>query len=390
MLATQEMKQVEADMDILYGPRKDVDMADVLTTLPEKNNRETAKVERNGLAPSAERDTSYDRPNIRAVVSMELRMSAIRQCLRRLAYEVQEIEPSDEVPARNRALMEMGKRLEPLVKELMREDGWEITDEGFVELPHGRVILTGHPDGVATHPVLTDGRPAIAEIKTRSVSAANYAWDAGVERTHPEAVEQASLYSMALQGEVQAVVVVTMARDSGEYRAERIPAERVEEAYKTAMQRVDEISQMVRQGGIPEPELPQGHFKCQSCPFRTLCGNAEVPPKTGETGLSGDELNEQIQIWVESNASAPKSSSPAVKAKTAASNALKAHMIATEDFELEVDVEGVTYVLKRSESSKLDIDLKAFNELVPPQIREQVVIENSSNRLNIRPKRRVA
>ena len=77
--------------------------------------------------------------------------------MRRLAYEAKEVEPSDEIPTRNRALMEMGKYLEPLVKRLMREDGWEVSDEGAVELPHGRIILTGHPDGVASHPVKTAG-----------------------------------------------------------------------------------------------------------------------------------------------------------------------------------------------------------------------------------------
>ena len=45
-----------------------------------------------------------------------------------------------------------------------------------------------------------------------------------MERTHPDAVNQAALYSMALFGEVRDIVVVTMARDSGDYKAERIPA----------------------------------------------------------------------------------------------------------------------------------------------------------------------
>ena len=157
-------------------------------------------------APAEKRDLSLDRPNVRAVVSMEVRMSGVDQCMRRLAYEAKEVEPSDEIPTRNRALMEMGKHLEPLVKRLMREDGWEVADEDAVELPHGRIILTGHPDGVASHPVKTAGLPAVIEVKTRSVSMAEYAWQVGVERTHPDAVNQAALYSMALFGEVRDIV----------------------------------------------------------------------------------------------------------------------------------------------------------------------------------------
>ena len=72
----------------------------------------------------------------------------------------------------------------------------------------------------------TGGLPAVIEVKTRSVSMAEYAWQVGVERTHPDAVNQAALYSMALFGEIRDIVVVTLARDSGDYKAERIPAER--------------------------------------------------------------------------------------------------------------------------------------------------------------------
>ena len=248
----------------LYGPEPVADEAET-PSAPEP------------VATAEKRDLSLDRPNVRAVVSMEVRMSGVDQCMRRLAYEAKEVEPSDEIPTRNRALMEMGKHLEPLVKRLMQEDGWDVSDEDAVELPHGRIILTGHPDGVASHPVKTAGLPAVIEVKTRSESMAEYAWQVGVERTHPDAVSQAALYSMALFGEVRDIVVVTLARDSGDYKAERIPADRARAAFDRAMKRVTEIGRMVLRGEIPEPELPQGDAKCQSCPYRSLCGNAEIP-----------------------------------------------------------------------------------------------------------------
>ena len=337
------------------------------------------------VATAVKRDLSLDRPNVRALVSMEVRMSGVDQCMRRLAYEAKEVEPSDEIPTRNRALMEMGKYLEPLVKQLMREDGWEVSDEDPVELPHGRIILTGHLDGVASHPVKTAGLPAVIEVKTRSVSMAEYAWQVGVERTHPDAVNQAALYSMALFGEVRDIVVVTMARDSGDYKAERIPADRAREAFERAMKRVNEIGRMVLRGEIPEPELPQGDAKCQSCPYRSLCGNAEIPENPGVGGLTDEELEAQLRSWIDANGSAPRSSSPASKAKKAASDTIKAHLVSTGELAAEMVIDGKGWNMKVSENPGATIDMDAFNELVAPEVREQVVVPTISRRLTISP-----
>lgn len=377
MIGTSDAKTREI-VESLYGPEP-VATAQVPTAAPEPV--------RLPVQPVENRDLSLDRPNVRAVVSMEVRMSGVDQCMRRLAYEAKETEPSDEIPTRNRALMEMGKYLEPLVKRLMREDGWEIEDkdEEAVVLPYGRIILTGHPDGVASHPVKTAGAPAVIEIKTRSVSMAEYAWEVGVERTHPDAVNQAALYSMARFGEIRDIVVVTMARDSGDYRAERIPAERAKQAYDRTIKRVNEIGRMVLRGEIPEPELPRGDSHCQSCPYRSLCGNAEKPENPGEGGLTDEELESQLRAWIDANASATRSSSPASKAKKAASETIKAHLVSTGELAGEMVIDGNGWNMKVSEKPGVSIDMDAFNELVAPEVREQVVLPTVSRRLTITP-----
>ncbi len=376
MIGTSDAKTREI-VESLYGPEP-VATAQVPTAAAPEPVRLPVQ-------PVENRDLSLDRPNVRAVVSMEVRMSGVDQCMRRLAYEAKETEPSDEIPTRNRALMEMGKYLEPLVKRLMREDGWEVSEEDAVELPHGRIILTGHPDGVASHPVKTAGAPAVIEIKTRSVSMAEYAWEVGVERTHPDAVNQAALYSMARFGEIRDIVVVTMARDSGDYRAERIPAERARQAYDRTMKRVNEIGRMVLRGKIPEPELPKGDAKCQSCPYRSLCGNAEKPENPGEGGLTDEELESQLRAWIDANASATRSSSPASKAKKAASETIKAHLVSTGELAGEMVIDGNGWNMKVSEKPGVSIDMDAFNELVAPEVREQVVLPTVSRRLTITP-----
>ena len=330
-------------------------------------------------------DLPLDRPNIVVNIGMEMRMSAVGECMRRMSYEAMGLEKTDEIPIENQTLMLIGTYLEPLVKLLMGMDRWTINEEGAVRIRLGWITLAGHPDGVGMHPDRTKGEPVVVEVKTRSDSLAHFCWLVGVERTHPEAVQQAALYSMALFGEVGDVVVATMGRDSGEYRTELIPAERAQIAYNNAIAFVNEVAEMVLSRQIPEPTLPKGDTICQSCPYRTLCGNAEKPEQPGASGLSPEEVVEELNKWIKANADAPKSSSPAAKEKKAAADTIKAHMLAIENLDDEIVVEGQKYSLKVSSSTGVKIDMDAFNELVSPEVREQVVIPTVSHSMRINP-----
>ena len=145
---------------------------------------------------------------------------------------------------------------------------------------------------------------------------------------------------------------------------------------------------MVLRDLLPEPEHPQGDARCQSCPYRTLCGNTKVAPQVGEGGLTDEEVRTLVREWAKADASAPKSSSPAAKAKSAAASALKAHMLASGNYESEVDVDGVAYRLKLSESAGKTIDFEALNELLAPEVREQIVREKVSSTFRVTPLKR--
>ena len=152
------------------------------------------------------------------------------------------------------------------------------------------------------------------------------------------------------------------------------------------MKRVNEIGRMVLRGEIPEPELPRGDAKCQSCPYRSLCGNAEKPENPGVGGLTDEELEAQLRSWIDANSRArPKTSSPAAKAKKAASETIKAHMVSTGELAGEMVIDGKTWNMKVSEKPGTSIDMDAFNELVAPDVREQVVVPTVSRRLTITP-----
>ena len=342
----------------------------------------------NGIAANGDMDMSMDRPNIKAVFSIELRMSGIRECMRRLAYEAFGFAESDVIPLKNRIMMAQGNLLEDFVKQAMREEGWIINEEEGVILRHGPVVLTGHPDGVTLHPEKAGGMPAVLEVKTRSKGMAEYAWTYGVDVSNPEAVEQAAMYSKALFGEITDVVVATMERTSDQYEwcPQRVPARRVEKAYASALERINEITAMIIKGEVPEPEHPQGDANCKSCPFRSMCGNAAEPELVVEGGLSDEELFEQVRIWADASSQIPKTpSSPAKKEKDAAAATIKAHYIETGRAGDEIEVDGQRYKLTLSTKPGTTIDFDAFNELVEPEIREQIVLPTESHTMRITP-----
>ncbi len=102
-------------------------------------------------------------------------------------------------------------------------------------------------------------------------------------------------------------------------------------------------------------------------------------------GLTDEELEAQLRSWIDANGSAPRSSSPASKAKKAASETIKAHLVSTGELAAEIVIDGKTWNLKVSEKPGSTIDMDAFNELVAPDVREQVVLPTVSRRLTITP-----
>ena len=74
------------------------------------------------------------------------------------------------------------------------------------------------------------GGEAVIEVKTRG-PAAFKRWQAlGAERSHPDAVAQAALYTYGLFGEARDAVLAVMDTGARAWDTEVIPAERVEHA----------------------------------------------------------------------------------------------------------------------------------------------------------------
>ena len=116
----------------------------------------------------------------------------------------------------------------------MQRAGWEVTPadathpETVILQLTPTVKVTGHPDATGQAPLF--GGEAVIEVKTRG-PAAFKRWQAlGAERSHPDAVAQAALYTYGLFGEARDAVLAVMDTGARAWDTEVIPTERVEHA----------------------------------------------------------------------------------------------------------------------------------------------------------------
>lgn len=341
----------------------------------------------NAVPVSEEGNLSKDRPSIEVVMAMTMRISAINECKKLLLAKARGVEETDEVPPRNRALCDMGTLLEPIVKDLMRADGWTIRELPSVEHRVGGVLLTGHPDGIASHPVITSGQSVVLEVKTTDSSRIRGAASAGGDiYLNPGWVQQAALYTHALYGQSRPVVVAAMGRDSAEYRAEVIRTHDVERAYRQAIARLESVVDMHRRQVDPGPDYSPGHANCQSCPIRSACGNHLKAEPEGPNILTVEEMIQQVRVWALANRGvrAVHGVSPS-KAKEAAKEVIKGHFIASEETEVAMSVDGQAYSLKLSKTPFPKVDFEKLIQLLPPDVREEVVTYGTKSAMRITP-----
>ena len=183
----------------------------------------------------AQRADAYDRPNARfdGQGHIDVRASAAGNCRRALWYAATGHElapPGDEALT----VMETGRALEPVVLRAMERAGWEVTPADSnhptpvtVQLTPA-VTVTGHPDPTGTPPLF--GEEAVIEVKTRGPSAFKRWQTLGAERSHPDSVAQAALYTYGRFGEARDAVITVLDTGDRVWDSETVPAERVEDA----------------------------------------------------------------------------------------------------------------------------------------------------------------
>ena len=339
---------------------------------------------------TTERAGVYDRPSARFdwEGQLEVRASAASGCRRALWYAATGHEPA---PPSDEALtvMETGRALEPVVLRAMQREGWEVTPadaahpETVILQLTPMVKVTGHPDATGHMPLF--GGEAVIEVKTRGPSAFKR-WQAlGAERSHPDAVAQAALYTYGLYGEARDAVLAVMDTGARAWDTEVIPAERVEHALERTREWLAPLGAHYATHGadgetLPDRDFEAGSWRCQSCPFLATClpGDAEEDTEASEDEdpeVSDEEAREAVASYV----AAREALREPEGAKRQALDTLKAWMRPQGAAKAELGNHTVSLV----RSTRYAVDHKKLNALLDPEARAEIVTEQTSTSVRV-------
>lgn len=332
-----------------------------------------------------------------------VRASAAGRCRRELWYSYH---ATDQTPPTNktRTMWEAGWALEPVVIASMERDGWEVQKPEFTEsilrIVAARVALrdgnevdlmfTCHPDAYVKY----KGQWIIADVKTRNEGAFNYQMTMGCERTHPGDVFQIAIYTLAAFGEWRPALLAPFNMNDRWWDVDPVPADRIEAAYRAGIERLRPfIEQLYDDDAVPpDRDYEASSFQCRGCAFRATCrpGGAAVdldlefePPDRSEAAVALGEYERAEAVL----ASFKDEMEPWEHRKKAASAALLAYMEArvegglpkSDHFPSSVD--GVdSRKVQLQGGSKTNVDLKALNEAVPPDVRAGIVSKQPTKR----------
>ena len=267
-----------------------------------------------------EEQNQYNRPSIRLVFNeddndpdvIELRSSAINSCPRQLWYTLMGETVSDEVPVRNQRMLNMGNALEGVVGQTLKDQGhtlrpgWEIIPEGSPILRHpmGKLDdklewqITGLPDFLVRHKEDLTGYMMV-EVKSRSADAFRRVVNEGNLSAQPGAVMQLAAYRLAPDLEMTLSqpgplnddsAIVTMNRSDGDLHQEYFTLDTLKEVLEQVKTQWRSRLSGWLNGDEPE-RLKPNHWQCQSCVFRTVCGNLveDVSPMEQDKGIPVDD-----------------------------------------------------------------------------------------------------
>ena len=333
---------------------------------------------------------AYDRPNASFDWEghIEVRASAAMSCRRALWYAATGHEPAPPDDA-SLTVLETGRALEPVVLRAMQRAGWEVAPTD-ANSPMGVVLqltpivkVTGHPDATGTPPLF--GGEAVIEVKTRGPAAFRRWQTLGAERSHPDSVAQAALYTYGLFGEARDAVIATM--DTGEraWDHEVIPAERVERALERTREWLAPLGAHHATHGadpeaLPDRDFEAGSWRCNSCPFLATClpGDAEEeaePLETEEPVVSDEEARSAVASYV----AAREALREPEGAKRQALDTLKAWMRRQGSAKAEIGKHTVSLV----RSTRYAVDHKRLNALLDAETRKEIVTEQTTESVRV-------
>ena len=321
---------------------------------------------------------------------LEVRASAASDCRRALWYAATGHPVTNPPTDESLTVMEAGTALEPVVLRAMERAGWEIhsadgDNPTRVAVSIGPTLrVTGHTDATGVMPIF--GGEAVIEVKTRNPDAFKRWQMLGAERSHPNAVSQAALYTLGTYGEMRDAVIACMDTGSRTWDYEVIPAERLERAVQDASERLGQLSAHHKLVGPDSHALPDRDFtaeswQCRSCPFLAECQPEAAVTSSIQGGdnevekVNDDDARQAVADYLAAQGAARGPE----QAKRAALNTLKAWMTNRDSGKADVDGHTVSLV----QSRRYAVDHRKLNALLDPETRAEIVTEQTSEYVRV-------
>ena len=329
----------------------------------------------------------YDRPNatINADGDLEIRASAARSCRRALWYTVTGVKITDPPTRQDRARMESGKMMEPVLIELMREEGWNIKHNSQLQPETCRikmmpgVYVTGTWDAFGRAPEgQKPAKDSVIEVKVRGNAQYNNWSIRGAALATPDAVAQGAIYvwQMDPTGDL---VIATMNRETMEWDTEQIANARLKAAMYDTVAWLAPLHERLKASG-PNPELPPGrdftmkNYQCQNCPFQTECyasEKKEAEPQGTRHTVSIEDATQALLDYEDAAVAIDEQT----EKKTASMAVIAAWYESTEQGKMKLQGHKKARTISRVSYPSYQVSDKAVRELLTDEQKEEFVTE---------------
>ncbi len=350
------------------------------------------------MTMNTNRADSLSRPAARfdAAGNLIVRASSALGCRRALWYGATGQPITNPRPPESLTVMEAGSALEPVVLRAMERAGWQVTPADAaaprsVSASAGpNLVVAGRPDATGVHP--RSGEEMLIEVKTRGPNGYKRWVTLGAERSHPEAVAQAAIYTLGLYREMRDAVIATMDTASREWAWECIPAHRLERLFQHVCSWLGQLADHQARSGtdpaaLPAQDFPPQSWQCRNCSFLTACrpeAAAAVEEPDDQPGMNPEPVSEAearaaLRQYEEVRA--------AIKELEERRNAAREKLLAwlQQQGVAQATLEGPeqTHTLRMAQRHYYHCDYQKLNELLDPETRAEIVTEKKSEYLRI-------
>lgn len=194
-------------------------------------------------------------------------------------------------------IFEVGRVLEPIIVQWLRNDGWNVKRNLFIDSNEGMSLsisvncgtIEAHPDCVISR---EDNELILADIKTMNDRSFRSLKREGTAKSHPQYADQLTIYAQALREcghNLEQLAVVALNKNNCEGYIDFFPFE--PERYEALKERAEKIFACAE---APEQGDRFQGWCCDYCGYSHLCELAKKDTSVGDESVPATDNQEVI------------------------------------------------------------------------------------------------